>query len=137
MASDPLDALRLTLMQDVLPVGLAAVDRVRRGGPRELWAAFEADSDGDDPLDRLRQEGEPAASRLREQLDQVSPGLGNPVMKVEVRDVPDAAPVDTSPAQEVAAGASSGRDQLQERLQAMEGRLRLLERRLLEPVEPS
>jgi len=80
MASDPLDALRLALMQDVLPMGLAAVDRVRRGGPRELWAAFEGAAEGGDPLDRLRQEGEPAASRLREQLDQVSPGLGNPVM---------------------------------------------------------
>lgn len=138
MASDPLDALRLALMQDVLPVGLAAVDRVRRGGPRELWAAFEGDHDSGDPLDRLRQEGEPAASRLREQLDQVSPGLGNPVMKVQVRDVPDAAPVDVPPAPDAPPVAStSSRAALQQRLQAMEARLSLLERRLLEPVEPS
>ncbi len=33
MAADPLDSLRLTLMQDMLPMGLAAVDRVRKGGP--------------------------------------------------------------------------------------------------------
>lgn len=140
MASDPLDALRLALMQDVLPMGLAAVDRVRRGGPRELWAAFEGHGDGGDPLDpldRLRQEGEPAASRLREQLDQVSPGLGNPVMKVQVRDVPDPVPVESPAAQEVAAVASSSRAELQARLQAMEARLSLLERRLLQPVEPS
>ena len=55
-----LDALRLSLMQDVLPVGLAAVDRVRRGGPQELIAAF-ASEGNEDPLAQLRQEGEEAA----------------------------------------------------------------------------
>ena len=53
MAPDPLDALRLSLMQEVLPVGLAALERVRRGGPQELIAAF--DGAEPDPLDRLRQ----------------------------------------------------------------------------------
>lgn len=72
-------------MQQVLPVGLALVERARKGGPTEVAAAFAAGSS--DPLDALRQEGEPAASRLRAQLDQVSPGLGNPVMAVQVREV--------------------------------------------------
>ncbi|MFZ0408093.1 MAG: hypothetical protein WAM11_08305 [Cyanobium sp.] len=86
MAADPLDALRLTLMQDVLPVGVAMADRARRGGPREVLAAFDGSSA--DPLGQLRQEGEPLASQLREGLDRLQPGLGNPVVKVEVRDVP-------------------------------------------------
>jgi hypothetical protein len=85
MAADPLDSLRLTLMQDVLPVGLAVVERVRKGGPAEVLAAFDGTSA--DPLGQLRQEGEPAASQVRENLDRFQPGLGNPVMKVEVRDV--------------------------------------------------
>lgn len=85
MATDPLDALRLTLMQDVLPVSLAVVERARRGGASEVMAAF--DGSASDPLGRLRQEGEPAASQLRDNLDRIQPGLGNPVMKVEVRDV--------------------------------------------------
>jgi hypothetical protein len=126
MAPDPFDALRLSLMQDVLPVGLAALERVRRGGPQELIAAFEATDSN--PLDRLRQEGEPAASQVRQQLDQVSPGLGNPVMKVEVRDVaaePAATPA--TPAPDPA--------ELQGRLQAIEQRLRLLEQRLLPAAE--
>ena len=42
MPPDPLDDLRLSLMQDVLPVGLAALERVRRGGPQELIAAYDA-----------------------------------------------------------------------------------------------
>lgn len=86
MAADPLDALRLTLMQDVLPVGLAMVERVRKGGPREVMAAFDGSSS--DPLGTLREEGEPAATQVRAGLDNLQPGLGNPVVKVEVRDVP-------------------------------------------------
>jgi hypothetical protein len=128
MAPDPLDALRLSLMQDVLPVGLAALERVRRGGPQELLAAFGGAEP--DPLDRLRQEGEPAASKVRQQLDQVSPGLGNPVMKVEVRDVP--VEPESEPGPHTAAPDSR---QLQARLQTIEQRLRLLEQRLLQSVE--
>ncbi|MEA5412336.1 hypothetical protein VB737_11215 [Synechococcus sp. BA-120 BA3] len=97
MAADPLDSLRLALMQDVLPVGLAVVERVRKGGPAEVLAAFDGTSA--DPLGQLRQEGEPAASQVRENLDRFQPGLGNPVMKVEVRDVG---------AEEGSAGPASG-----------------------------
>ena len=79
--SQPLDSLRLALMQEVLPVGLAFVDRVRTDGPAK---AVESVARGDDPLGDLRQQGEAAAREVRERLDQISPGLGNPVMTVEV-----------------------------------------------------
>ena len=79
-----LNALRLKLMQEVLPVGLAVADRARKGGAKDVIAAFQGDVD---PIEQLRQEGEVAASQVRERLDRVSPGLGNPVVKVEVRDV--------------------------------------------------
>jgi hypothetical protein len=133
MASDPLDALRLTLMQEVLPVGMAVVERVRKGGPREVLAAFEGDAA--DPLDRLRREGEPAASQLRQTLDRLQPGLGNPVMKVEVRDVP-VEPVATA-ADPLAAGGprasaagSSDPAELLEALARITARLDALEQRL-------
>jgi len=126
MAADPFDALRLALMQDVLPVGLGAVDRVRKGGPAELLAALTA-GEGD-PVARLREEGEPAASRLRQQLDQLSPGLGNPVMKVEVRDVQPESPMAVSTV--AADGFPPSDAELQCRLQLIEQRLRLLEQRL-------
>ena len=32
-SENPLDQLRLSLMQDVLPVGLAVLERARQGGP--------------------------------------------------------------------------------------------------------
>jgi hypothetical protein len=127
MARDPFEGLRLALMQDVLPVGLGALERVRRGGAQELMAAFDAESAGES-VERLRQEGEPAASKVRDQLDQVSPGLGNPVMRVEVRDVPAEQP-------EAPSMAAADPAVLQSRLQGIAQRLQLLEQRLLSPVE--
>ena len=81
-SDNPLDQLRLSLMQDVLPVGLAVLERARQGGPGKVVEVFTAGSE--DPIAELRQEGEPVARDVREQLDAVSPGLGNPVMAVSV-----------------------------------------------------
>jgi hypothetical protein len=157
MATDPFDALRLTLMQDVLPVGLAVVDRARRGGAAEVMAAF--DGSASDPLGRLRQEGEPAASQLRDNLDRLQPGLGNPVVKVDVRDVDAETASSTStsasgsPAASPAVGAVAGSPsgavdddgaalaELRQTLALIEQRLSLLERRLqaaaAEPANPA
>lgn len=126
MATDPLDALRLTLMQDVLPVGMAVVERARQGGAQQVMAAFDGSSA--DPLGRLREEGEPAASKVRAQLDQLSPGLGNPVMAVEVRDVG-----------EQPAASGDGPDagdpvELEQRLAAIAARLQQLEQALVPPA---
>jgi len=111
-------------MQDILPVGMAVVERARRGGPRQVVEAF---TDSDDPLGQLRQEGDPAARAMRESLDQIQPGLGNPVMKVEVRDIPRS---------EAVAATGGGEDAAAER-EALHGvliriaeRLAQLERRL-------
>jgi hypothetical protein len=128
MASDPLDALRLSLMQDILPVGMAVVERARRGGPRQVVEAF---TGSDDPLGQLRQEGDPAARAVRESLDQIQPGLGNPVMKVEVRDIPSGeAVVATGVGEDPAAEAAAEREALSGALSRIAGRLAELERRL-------
>lgn len=123
MAAEPFDALRLTLMQDVLPVGFAVVERARRGGPRQVLAAF--DGSAEDPLGALRKEGEPAASEFRQSLDRIRPGLGNPVVKVEVRDVPSEPATTASEADEEEATAD-----LEATLARIAERLDLLERRL-------
>mgnify|MGYP003328885920 FL=1 len=111
-------------MQDVLPVGLAVVERARKGGPREVFAVF--DGNPADSLQRLRQEGEPVASQVRDTLDRFQPGLGNPVMKVEVRHVETEAPGATQPA----AAASEDSEQLLTTLERISARLTALERRL-------
>ena len=129
-ADNPLDQLRLSLMQEVLPVGLAMFERARDGGPAKVAEAFTAGSQ--DPIADLREEGEPAAKSVREQLDQVSPGLGNPVMPVTVS-VEE--PVDVT---EVAAdqpSAADERGQLLETLHRIESRLGLL-RGHLQTMDP-
>ena len=113
----PLDELRLALMQDVLPMGLAFVDRVRSDGPAR---AVESLAQADDLLEDLRREGEPAARVLRERLDQISPGLGNPVMSVQVQVDEPVEPLE-SPA------LSNDPQELQEVLARIETRLQRLD----------
>lgn len=123
MAADPLDSFRLKLMQELLPVGLAVADRARKGGAKDVMAAFQT---GDrDPLEQLRQEGEGAASQVRQSLDRLRPGLGNPVMKVEVRDVADVS--GDGPGEPLSPDDSAA---LQEALGRIAERLQLLEQRL-------
>ena len=87
MADDPIDDFRLSLMQDLLPMGLAMFERARKGGAGKVVEALTSSSD---PFLELKEEGEPVAKDLRERLDQVSPGLGNPVIPVDVavEDIP-------------------------------------------------
>ena len=136
MAADPLDKLRLRLMQDLLPVGVAVVERARKGGLKDVVAGFSAAQAGTDPLTQLRQEGEPLASQLRDGLDRVSPGLGNPVMKVDVRveQAPPEAPPAASSPHEPPLQALPDEAALLARLQAMEQRLGQLEARLGRPA---
>ena len=81
MAVDPKDNLRLSFLEDVLPVGMAVIERVRKGGASKVIEAFNS---AEEPLEVLRIEGEPAAKVFRDRLDKISPGLGNPVVPVEV-----------------------------------------------------
>ena len=115
-SDNPLDQLRLSLMQDVLPVGLAVLERARKGGPGKVVEVFTAGAE--DPIAELRQEGEPVARDVREQLDAVSPGLGNPVMSVSVS-VDEPTPVE-----------QDGPDDLLPTLRRIEERLEELRRRL-------
>ena len=121
--NQPLDSLRLVLMQDVLPMGLAFVDRVRTDGPAKAVGSV---ATGDDPLGDLRQQGEAAAREVRERLDQISPGLGNPVMSVQVQ-VDD--PAESLDRLDVDAAVSAQRDsqQLNEVLSRIDGRLQRLD----------
>jgi hypothetical protein len=126
MAADPLDALRLALMQEVLPVGLAVVERARRGGPRDVLDAFTGTAD---PVGQLKQEGDGAARLVRDSLDRLQPGLGNPVMKVSVQDIPN--PVEPVAAEAIGVGdTTADRDDLQRTLAQIAARLTQLEQHL-------
>ena len=99
-------------------MGLAFVDRVRNDGPAK---AVESVARGDDPLAELRRQGEAAAREVRERLDQISPGLGNPVVSVQVEvDEP-------GEHQDVSDSDQDDSLQLQEVLAKIDGRLQRLD----------
>ena len=81
MANDPLQSLRLQMLNDVLPVGLGAVARLRSARTKDLLNDLLSGQDG---VANLRQDGEGDARQLRDLLDQLAPGLGNPVVEVDV-----------------------------------------------------
>ncbi len=81
MANDPLQSLRLQMLNDVLPVGLGAVARLRSARAGDLFNDLARGQDG---VANLRQDGEDDARQLRDFLDQLAPGLGNPVVEVDV-----------------------------------------------------
>ena len=93
MADDSLNSLHLALMQDVLPLGLAMVERGKKGGVEKIMEAFTSNSA---PFEELRLEGEPAAQNVRDRLDEIKPGLGNPVTPVTVEVKEEPSTVDTS-----------------------------------------
>tara|TARA_B100000700_G_scaffold329227_1_gene450062 strand:- start:660 stop:1022 length:363 start_codon:yes stop_codon:yes gene_type:complete len=82
MAKDNLTNFRLALMNKVLPVGAALINRARKDNPKKVFEFF---MNSDNPLADLKHEGDPLARSVRNKLDDISPGLGNPVIPVEVQ----------------------------------------------------
>ena len=81
MVDESRERLRLSLMQDVLPVGMAILERARQGGINSVIDVFTTSKE---PLQELRVEGDSAAQSFRQTLDDLSPGLGNPVVPVDI-----------------------------------------------------
>ncbi len=82
MASDSFEKFHSSLMQDYLPVGMGLISRAREGGLKKMMEVFKSD---EDPVKELGKEGELAASSLRDRLDQFMPGLGHPIMSVDIQ----------------------------------------------------
>ena len=82
MKDERLETFHLNLMNEVLPVGFGIFERVQKEGLKKLLEDLNSKNDyiGD-----LRSEGEPLASSLRDKLDGIRPGLGNPAIKVDVK----------------------------------------------------
>ena len=81
MPEDVITEVRLSVMQNLLPITLALAERARDKGAQGVLEIFKK---SDKPFQELRSEGEPSAQFMRDQLDKVSPGLGNPVVQVNV-----------------------------------------------------
>ena len=80
MAKDQLRDLHLFAMESALPVGMGIINNARNGGLQKIMNVFKSK----DPLSEFQGEGESSAKRLRDKIDQFVPGLGYPVVPVDV-----------------------------------------------------
>ena len=122
MAIDPLQNLRLKLMNDALPLGLGVVSRWRDRGTQDLLSQLRQGKTG---IEALQRDGEDDARKFRDALDQVAPGLGNPVVKVSVSEV--------SP-KEASASSTNDLQELQDRLLLITDRIAKLKSALPMPT---
>ena len=81
MADTSFNRLHLAFMEEVLPVGMAIIDRAKEGGASKVIEGFSSSAGN---IETLRGEGSVSAQDLRDKLDQIRPGLGNPALDVKV-----------------------------------------------------
>ncbi len=80
MAKDQLRDLHLFAMESALPVGMGIIHNVKTGGFQKIINVFKSK----DPFSEFQVDGETSAKTIRDKIDQLIPGLGHPVISVDV-----------------------------------------------------
>ena len=80
MAKDQLKDLHLFAMESVLPFGIGVINSARTGGFQKIMNVFNSK----DPISAFQIDGESSAKIVRDKIDQFIPGLGHPVVSVDV-----------------------------------------------------
>ena len=80
MAQDQLRDFHLFAMESALPVGMGIIKNAKTGGFRKIMDVFKSK----DPFSEFQVDGETSAKKVRDKIDQVIPGLGYPVVSVDV-----------------------------------------------------
>ena len=80
MAKDQLRDFHLFAMESVLPFGMGIIKNAKTGGFRKIIDVFKSK----DPFSEFQIDGETSAKRVRDKIDQLIPGLGHPVVSVNV-----------------------------------------------------
>tara|TARA_Y100001968_G_C19444780_1_gene764710 strand:- start:740 stop:1105 length:366 start_codon:yes stop_codon:yes gene_type:complete len=93
MPKDIFTGFRLSVMQDLLPISLAVVDRVRKEGFQGVVDIFNTSNQ---PFQDFRSEGESSAQYIRDKLDQLGRSSGDPVEPVDV-EINNNEPVELEP----------------------------------------
>ncbi len=87
MAQNLFSIWHIALMETALPVGIAIVNRAKKENVGKILDGLMS---ADTSIGILKEEGREDAQLVRMQLDRVIPGLGNPVIEVEVSVKPKA-----------------------------------------------
>ena len=80
MSKDQLRDLHLFAMESVLPFGMGIINNAKTGGMKKIINVFKSK----DPLSEFQVDGETSAKTFRDKIDQLFPGLGHPVVSVDV-----------------------------------------------------
>ena len=80
MAKDQLRDLHLFAMESALPFGMGIINKAKTGGLQKIMDVFKSK----DPFSEFQIDGETSAKTLRDKIDKFIPGLGHPVVPVDV-----------------------------------------------------
>ena len=80
MAKDQLRDLHLFAMESVLPFGMGIINNVKNGGLKKIMDKCRSK----DSFSEFQVDGETSAQKVRDKIDQLIPGLGHPVVSVDV-----------------------------------------------------
>tara|TARA_Y100001968_G_scaffold212158_1_gene195260 strand:+ start:838 stop:1212 length:375 start_codon:yes stop_codon:yes gene_type:complete len=80
MAKDQLRDFHLFAMESALPFGMGIIKNAKNGGFQKILDVFKSK----DPFSEFQVDGEKSAKNVRDKIDQLIPGLGHPVVSVEV-----------------------------------------------------
>ena len=80
MAKDQLRDLHLFAMESALPFGMGIINNAKTGGFQKIMDVFKSK----DPFSEFQVDGETSAKKVRDKIDQLIPGLGYPVVSVDV-----------------------------------------------------
>ena len=80
MAKDQLRDFHLFAMESALPFGMGVMKNAKNGGLKKIINVFKSK----DPFSEFQVDGENSAKKVRDKMDQLIPGLGYPVVSVDV-----------------------------------------------------
>ena len=80
MAKDQLRDFHLFAMESALPFGMGIINNAKSGGFQKIMDVFKSK----DPFSEFQVDGETSAKKVRDKIDQLVPGLGYPVVSVDV-----------------------------------------------------
>ena len=80
MAKDQLRDFHLFAMESALPLGMGMIKNAKIGGFPKIIDVFKSK----DPFSEFQMDGETSAKSVRDKIDQLIPGLGYPVISVDV-----------------------------------------------------
>ncbi len=80
MAKDQFKDLHVFAIGSALPFGMGIINNAKTGGIKKIMDVFRSK----DPFSAFQLDGETSAQIVRDKIDQLIPGLGHPVVSVDV-----------------------------------------------------